>query len=384
MNETDFVITEAPYDYESPLHYTERIFLAMMSALIAVVGLLGNGLVITGVALSRKLRTATNVYVVNLSIADMFTCILMPFHVIAVLSTETYPLAEWTCSIAAASSIISSGCSIFTLAAIALNRLFLVTQPSHRYRSFYRTRNLVFTTLLTWIVPTVFTVFPPLFSIGEIGFDEKYTRCGPKHTDNASIYDMMLATIFYPGPLVIIIVCYCKIFAYVKRHMKTMSSSEPSSSSFPPKTPSDAVATSPPMSRTSESAEKGEKFFQDLNRRQTKQHFSRRQLEITRNLFYVVIAFFLCLTPYSVSLMIPGSDHIVPYAGAIYLLGSCVNPFIYATKHPHFKNVIRCIIQCRFTDIDQPAQFLRRIISNKQMTHIVSGNNHSTKKEPLK
>ncbi|XP_071487544.1 alpha-1D adrenergic receptor-like [Diadema antillarum] len=367
--------------YESPLHYYERIFLATVSALVSVVGLFGNGMVILAVALSRKLRTATNVYVVNLSVADMLTCLLMPFHVMAVLSTHTYPISEWTCSVAAASSIISSGCSIYSLAAIALNRLFLVTQPSHRYRSFYRTRNLVLTTLLTWTVPTVFTIGPPLASIGDVGFDEKYTRCGPKHTENASFYDMTLATIFYPGPLVIIVVCYAKLFAYVRRHTKTMAAMEASSSSYTPKSPTKAapVTISPPVSPTPESSIKAESYFQDLNRRHTRQHFSRRQMEMTRNLFYVVIAFFLCFTPYSVSLMIPGSDHIVPYAGAIYLLGSCVNPFIYASKHPHFKGVLQCIMRCRFADIDQPAKFMRRIISNQRMAH--NSTNNTSKRE---
>ena len=79
----------------------------------------------------------------------------------------------------------------------------------------------------------------------------------------------------------------------------------------------------------------------------------KRQATVTKNMFYVVCAFLLCMTPYSVVLVFPGSDSFVPYAAVILMLSSSVNPAIYATKHPDFGEVMRKIATCKFHQIPQ-------------------------------
>lgn len=102
-------------------------------------------------------------------------------------------------------------------------------------------------------------------------------------------------------------------------------------------------------------------------RRENRSKLSRRQVEITKNLFYVVCAFFICLTPYSVCLVYDASDPAVPYTGAFVLFNSCINPIIYATKHPYFKQVFKCILQCKFQDVPEPASFVRSLRSSKEV-----------------
>ena len=374
MNST--ISAPAPPTKEAALsNYNERILLALISLVIALFGFLGNCLVILSVALSRKLRTATNVYVVNLSVADLCTCLFLPWHMVALLCTEGWPLPDWICAITAAVSIIFVGSSILTLACIALNRLYLITQPKDKYRSFYTLRNLLVTTILTWILPTLTVCLPLAFGIGSLGYDPQYTRCGPQHlTEADNLHDMIIASVLYPIPLVIIIYCYSKIFVHIRRHTKTMSAkissanSEISSSSFP------KSSKAPPTQNTSQPnlnnsiAPPAPK--PPAQQSSIQKGLSRRQVEITKNLFYVVCAFIICLTPYSVGLMVPGSDHFVPYAGAILLLNSCVNPIIYQIKHPYFRSTFSAILHCRLGDIQEPVPLLRAALSQRSSSPV--------------
>ena len=85
-------------DHRTEFAYAERVVLAVAISFIAVFGSVGNGLVIVSVALSRKLRTATNVYVVSLSATDLLTCLCLPWHALAVVSVEGWPMDMVVCS----------------------------------------------------------------------------------------------------------------------------------------------------------------------------------------------------------------------------------------------------------------------------------------------
>ncbi|KAJ8038599.1 hypothetical protein HOLleu_16063 [Holothuria leucospilota] len=42
---------------------------------------------------------------------------------------------------------------------------------------------------------------------------------------------------------------------------------------------------------------------------------------------------------------------IVNHTKILVVLNSCLNPILYAVKHPHFRQVFRCIVLCRWKDI---------------------------------
>lgn len=71
----------SPSDSEIPPQFNPRwirILDAILLILITVIGMTGNTLVILSVCLSHKLRTKTNIFVVNLAFADFFTCCTLP------------------------------------------------------------------------------------------------------------------------------------------------------------------------------------------------------------------------------------------------------------------------------------------------------------------
>ncbi|XP_071484218.1 5-hydroxytryptamine receptor 4-like [Diadema antillarum] len=324
--------------------YTQHVILSILFIIICALGVFGNSLVVLGVFLCRKLRTVTNVFVVNLAVADLLTCMTIPWNAVALLSKGGWPLPEWVCVVVALVSFTCVGCSLFTLATIAINRWLVITHALHAYRRVYTPLNLALMIVAIWTIPFLVALIPPLIGLGELGYAEKYSTCSHKTTHELSdYYSVLQALIFYPVPLIIIIVCYVKVYLHVRRHTKAMTEQAEGSSSS---------------------------MHASLKRQSSHQQMrlSRRQLEITKNLFYVVLAFFICITPYGVALMIPPSDPAIPWTAAILLCNSCINPIIYATKHPNFKLVFRCMLTCQCSKIPEQSEFLRsvRYISSQQ------------------
>nr|XP_054767434.1 5-hydroxytryptamine receptor 4-like [Lytechinus pictus] len=317
--------------------YTQRVVLSVFFIIIATLGIFGNSMVVLGVILCRKLRTVTNIFVVNLAVADLLTALTIPWNAVALLSRSGWPLPEWVCVVVALVSFTCVGCSLFTLATIAINRWLVITQSLNAFRRVYTPVNLTFMILAIWSVPFLVALVPPMVGLGELGYADKYSTCSHKTTHPLSDYYSVLQTlIFYPVPLVIIIVCYVKVYLHVKRHMKAMTEQAEGSSTS---------------------------MHASLKRQSSQQQLrlSKRQVEITKNLFYVVLAFLICITPYGVALMIPPSDPAIPWTAAILLCNSCVNPMIYATKHPNFKLVFRYMLTCKCHRIPEQSEFLRSV-----------------------
>ena len=63
--------------------YTQRVIVATVLAVVFIVGIVGNALVILAVTLSRRLRSPTYWFVVNLAVTDFVTCIFIPFQIVA-------------------------------------------------------------------------------------------------------------------------------------------------------------------------------------------------------------------------------------------------------------------------------------------------------------
>lgn len=86
-----------------------------------------------------------------------------------------------------------------------------------------------------------------------------------------------------------------------------------------------------------------------------------RQLQITCNLFIVVCVFIVSLSPYFVVFLLNVKGDAVLYASSFVFINSCVNPLIYAFKHPHFKTIFKFILLGKFREIPERADFLKSI-----------------------
>ena len=328
---------------------TQRLILGILSLIVSVIGTFGNSITILAVVLSRKLRTITNVFVVNLAVADLLTCLILPWNVIPLFypPSDEYPLPDTICKAAAAILYTCAGCSLYTLAVISINRYFLITRQSKVYRAFYSKRKMAAMVFVVWIFPFLVALVPPMCGLGELGYTAKYSSCTHDTSHPLSdYYSMLQAALLYPVPLTVIVVCYVRVFLHLKDHHRTMKD----------QVMAEQVSETASISQASISNVRQSCVYPPPAK---KKQLSRRQIEITKNLFYVVVVFLICISPFGICLMIPISDPLIPWVAALFLFNSCLNWMIYATKHPHFKTVYRLMLTCKCAKIPEQSTFLR-------------------------
>ncbi|XP_022079988.1 G-protein coupled receptor moody-like [Acanthaster planci] len=334
--------------------YTQRVIVATLLMIISVVGITGNSMIHLAVLLSKKLRTVTNAFVVNLSIADWLTCFVIPWNSVALLSTDGLPVSEWFCKVVAIVQFTTVGCSIITLGFIAVNRLMLITRPTTTYHVFFTSQRVTLWLILSWLVPLLTSLIPPLAGVGAVGYNPQYHFCGSKPSNPYyNTYNLIIAAVLYPIPLVKIVVSYSLIWIHLRRHAKKMAGAPKQQARR--SVPID-IPMVPPHSEDTNTAEHPSRS--DVNTSPSRKR--KRQTDVTKNMVYVVCGFGLCATPYAINLFFFDRGPTIPYTTVILLLSNCINPLIYATKHRDFKLIFGFIIRRQWDKIPNPSDFLKK------------------------
>ena len=190
--------------------------------IIDIIGITGNCMIIIAVALSQKLQTSTNVFVTSLAVTDLLTCLTLAIGYISLASLPlTSPRLNKICQFVAFVTYSSVGTSLYTLAAIGINRLILITKPIQGRRIFTLWKHSIYVAIL-WIVPSGIILIALLNGVGAVGLDPVDNECSKVNThDRASDLDLIMFTAGLPIPFITITVSYTWIYIYIKKHFKT-------------------------------------------------------------------------------------------------------------------------------------------------------------------
>ena len=317
----------------------ERQVVAALVGIVAVIGFCGNSLVILAVVLSRKLRTFTNVFVVNLALADLSTCTCLPWIAIAIVSEDGWELPDWICTVNGFWIIVCLGSSINTLACIAINRYVLITKKPSTYSGLYTPWKIAVMVTITWTLPILISIVPLVSEVGEFGNNHQFSTCTwDSQAPGADLFALIVAIAYYPIQLLTIIFCYLSIYLHIRKHVKKMKASMELSSI------SANISHTPQQSETTSPQE---------HRQHRNKRIRRRQIDVTKNLFYIVCGFLIFITPYVIVNVSHTDSHIFIYTAVLLLCNSCVNFFVYAAKHSDFKKVFKCIFTCNVESIPE-------------------------------
>lgn len=145
----------------------EHILMSGSLLLIMLATLVGNGTVCLAVYRRRKLRTRTNMFIINLSCADIGVAVLcMPFSLYTCLR-HGWVLGDALCKLNGFLNIVFCLTSLLTLTAISVETYFAICKPLyHRHMSRKFALGLL---LWTWIQPIVIACVP-FFGIMEYEF----------------------------------------------------------------------------------------------------------------------------------------------------------------------------------------------------------------------
>lgn len=148
-----------------------RLFVPVAYSLICVFGLLGNVLVVITFAFYKKAKSMTDVYLLNMAVADILSVLTLPF-LAATHATKQWLFSNAMCKLVKGIHDINFYCGMLLLACISLDRYVAIVQATKSFR--LRSRTLVHhrgICLAVWALSV-------LISVSTFVFYQKYSVQG--------------------------------------------------------------------------------------------------------------------------------------------------------------------------------------------------------------
>ncbi|XP_075068555.1 atypical chemokine receptor 4 [Mixophyes fleayi] len=183
-----------------------EVFLPVFYSVTFVVGVAGNSLVVAIYAYYKKMKTKTDVYLLNLAVADLLLLFTLPFW--AVDASIGWQSGKAMCKITSALYTINFSSGMQFLACISLDRYFAVTRASSQQN--FRRRCWAIC-LFVWTTALLLSV--PDFYYSEVKEHNGKHRCLPTYPKDAvqqvTAVVQILETVFcFIIPFFIMLFCY--------------------------------------------------------------------------------------------------------------------------------------------------------------------------------
>nr|XP_012148323.1 PREDICTED: growth hormone secretagogue receptor type 1 isoform X3 [Megachile rotundata] len=291
--------------------------------IVMVLGIVGNLMVPLVVFRGKDMRNSTNIFLVNLSVADL--CVLLictPTVLVEVNSgPEVWPLGEHMCKAVPFVELTVAHASVLTILAISFERYYAICEPLRAGYVCTKARA-TFLCLLAWVAAALCT--SPIIWVSqyqEMRVNDLDQRnfvpvcLTSVDTVGTAVFFLFLVVFFYLAPLLILLILY----AFIIGHLV------------------------PDSSNTSDT------------------YHARAKRHVITLLLSVVLCFFLCLTPYRVLILyiivapaeqIAAIDRdtffaVLNFSRIMFYLHSAVDPILYNLMSSKFR---RGFLQlCRLT-----------------------------------
>ncbi|XP_041641538.1 somatostatin receptor type 5 [Cheilinus undulatus] len=274
------------------------IFIPLIYGIVCVVGLVGNTLVIHVIVNYTKNESVTNIYILNLAIADELFMLGLPFLAVqnALLS---WPFGSLMCRVVMTVDAINQFTSIFCLTVMSVDRYLAVVHP---IRSFWWRRPRVAKAISATVWAGSFVVVLPVVVFADVLKDDG--NCSIVWPEPAEVWKtsfiVYTCTMGFFCPLLVICLCYLLIVIKVRSVGKR------------------AQATS--------------------SRRR------KSERKITRMVVVVVAVFVLCWLPFyalnivNLLVVLPGDLRgVYFFVVVLSYANSCANPILYGFLSDNFK-----------------------------------------------
>ena len=177
-------------------------------------------MVLLAVLFSRRLQTSTNVYLVNLSIADLLVSLVQPLQAVAMLGKDGWPLPDVICQMVSAVIITTVSCSVLSISMIAFNRYILITKRKETYQRIYSNKTLAAMVAFTWLYPVFTLVIPQTTGQhGSLGYDPQTRFCICNFMEPDTKVYIILGIFMSLASFSICVISYGLIYKHVKKHI---------------------------------------------------------------------------------------------------------------------------------------------------------------------
>ncbi|XP_041107522.1 mu-type opioid receptor-like isoform X2 [Polyodon spathula] len=319
------------------------VIITALYSTVCVVGLVGNVLVMYVIIRYTKMKTATNIYILNLALADALATSTLPFQSVNYLM-GTWPFGAMLCKIVMSIDYYNMFTSIFTLTTMSVDRYIAVCHPV-KALDFRTPRNAKIINVCSWILSSAIGL--PVMIMATTTNDSygKYFFCILKFPHPSWYWENLLKIcvfIFaFIMPVLIITVCYGLMILRLKSVRMLSGSKE-----------------------------------KDRNLRR-----------ITRMVLVVVAVFIVCWTPIHIFVIIQA---LVTVPNSLFqsvtwhiciALGytnSCLNPVLYAFLDKNFKRCFQefCIPTSSMTEQQNSVQTRNLNRDHNSSAQTVDRTNH--------
>jgi len=312
---------------EQHLEYSTLLPLSIIYSLFLVLGVLGNLATCLVIIKNEYMRTTTNIYLFNLALADLGTLVLaMPAELYLMWRQYPWTFGEVLCDVKVVITETLIYASILTIVAFTIERYQAICHPlSLNSRSGAgRAKRMI---LLVWVVSLVSALPWSMFAkVNYIQFEgrdlEQSAWCSMPYNeeapDNMPLYVTVAATfLYFVVPFTIVLFLYLRIGLTMKRSKMQR-----------------CAASTGGTGCEAESS------------------YSQGRRTVIRMLIVVVVAFFICWTPFHsqrllfVVVTLYGSwterlqqvQHVLfMVSGVFYYFNSILNPILYTILSKRFR-----------------------------------------------
>ncbi|XP_078008721.1 somatostatin receptor type 5 [Phascolarctos cinereus] len=197
-----------------PVSAVRTVIIPIIYLLVCMVGLSGNALVIYVVLRYAKMKTVTNIYILNLAVADVLFMLGLPF--IATQNAISYwPFGTFLCRLVMTVDGINQFTSIFCLTVMSMDRYLAVVHPikSTKWR---RPRIARLISAAVWTFSLLMSL--PVIIFADV--QEDWNTCNISWPEPVNIWGAVFiiytSVLGFFGPLLVICLCYLLIVIKVK------------------------------------------------------------------------------------------------------------------------------------------------------------------------
>ncbi|KAM9165026.1 neuropeptides B/W receptor type 1 [Pangshura tecta] len=304
----------APWPNASAPQLLPDFYLAVpiIYSLICAVGLTGNTAVIYVILRAPKMKTVTNLFILNLAVADELFTLVLPINIADHLLRQ-WPFGEFMCKLIISIDQYNTFSSIYFLTVMSIDRYLVVVATLRSRKVSYRTyRAAKLTSLAVWALVSI--VISPFAVFAKLHREQGRPQCVFVFPSPESfwwklsrLYTLLLG---FAIPVSTICVLYAALLAKLRRVR---------------------------LHSNAKALDKAKK-------------------KVTLMVLVILAVCLFCWTPYHLSTVValttdlPQTPLIIGISYFITSLSyanSCLNPFLYAFLDDNFRKSFRKLVECR-------------------------------------
>ena len=286
---------------------------------LTVVSLVGNTMLCLAVYRNPMLRSTTNLYIIALSVGDLICATLEMPLTFWTLVVGRWIFGDGVCQLHGFVDVFSTYCPPATMALTAFNRYIRIVKTGYYKKIFSPWRSKLWL-FCVWFLLISYLLVARLIDWQRYDFVVGFAACSVMHyTENRKLIHYCLVVSLYFGvSLLVVIVCYIKIFKAIRQHQLGV----------------------------------GPSLYQHRGTDGQQAKVTVQEIKISKTITFVLTGFLLCWIPmWSLSLTNRFSPVPVPRAVPLFVsffifLSSSINPVIYAATNRGFRREFRRMIFC--------------------------------------